>query len=90
MRRIHSLGSARQLQQLLRRFANQRLEGVSIHEGLADRETIASLRDIAEVIMAWPVSHPDRARALVGLGIDALITDDAPVLSRSGILGATT
>ena len=90
VRRVHSVGSARQLRQMLRRFADQRLEGVSIHERLVDRETIASLREIAELIMAWPVNQPERARALLGLGIDALITDDVSVLSRSGVLGATT
>lgn len=75
---------------MLRRFSDQRLEGVSIHERLVDRESIASLREIAEVIMTWPVNQPDRARALLGLGIDALITDDASALSRSGVLGATS
>lgn len=89
VRRVHSVGNARQLRQMRRRFADQRLEGVSIHERLVDRETMASLREIAEVIMAWPVNQPERARALLGLGIDALITDDAPALSRSGVLGAT-
>jgi hypothetical protein len=90
VRRVHSVGSARQLRRMLRRFSDQRLQGVSIHERLADRETIASLREIAEVVMAWPVNQPERARALLGLGIDALITDDASALSRSGILGAGT
>lgn len=90
VRRVHSVGSARQLRQVLRRFGDQRLEGVSIHERLVDSETITSLRGIAEIIMAWPVNQPERARALLGLGIDALITDDASALSRSGILGATS
>jgi glycerophosphoryl diester phosphodiesterase len=90
VRRVHSVGSPRQLRHMLRRFADERLEGVSIHERLVDRETIASLREIADVIMAWPVNQPERARALLGLGIDALITDDASALSRAGVLGATT
>jgi glycerophosphoryl diester phosphodiesterase len=86
VRRIHSVGNARQLRQMLRRFASQRLEGVSIHERLADSETMASLREIADVIMAWPVNEPERARTLLRLGVAGLITDRAAELSRAGIL----
>jgi glycerophosphoryl diester phosphodiesterase len=86
VRRIHSVGNARQLRQMLRRFTSQRLEGVSIHERLADSETMASLREIADVIMAWPVNEPERARALLRLGVAGLITDRAAELARAGIL----
>jgi glycerophosphoryl diester phosphodiesterase len=90
VRCIHSVGNARQLRELLRRFANQRLEGVSIHERLADRETMAALGEIADVIMAWPVNEPERARALLRLGVAGLITDRAAAMSRALALGPTT
>jgi glycerophosphoryl diester phosphodiesterase len=90
VRRIHSVGNARQLREVLRRFAGQRLEGISIHERLADRETMASLREIADLVMAWPVNDPERARALLRLGVAGLITDEAAVLSRAGVLEAAT
>jgi glycerophosphoryl diester phosphodiesterase len=86
VRRVHSVGNARQLRQVLRRFAQQRLEGVSIHERLVDKETVASLREIADVILAWPVNEPERARALLRLGVVGLISDDVAALSRAGIL----
>lgn len=89
VRRVHSVGSARQLRQVLRRFARQRLEGVSIHERLVDRETVASLREIADVIMAWPVNEPERARALLQLGVAGLISDDVAALARAGVLEPT-
>jgi glycerophosphoryl diester phosphodiesterase len=90
VRRIYSVGSARQLRELLRRFGNGRLEGVSIHERLADRGTVAALGEIADVIMAWPVNEPERARALLRLGVAGLITDRAAAMSRALALGPTT
>jgi hypothetical protein len=89
VRRVHSVGNARQLRRLLQRFADQRLDGVSIHERLLDAESTASLRRIADVVMTWPVNRPERARELLGLGVDGLITDDAGAIRRSGVLGAT-
>jgi glycerophosphoryl diester phosphodiesterase len=88
VRRVHSVGSARQLREMLRRFGQQRIEGVSIHERLVDKTSIASLREIADVIMTWPVNRPEQARTLLGLGVDGLITDDVAGLSRAGVLGA--
>ena len=81
VRRMHSVGSARQLRLVLRRFAHQRLDGVSIHERLVDKASIASLREIADVIMTWPVNRPEHARALLGLGVDGLISDEVAALS---------
>jgi glycerophosphoryl diester phosphodiesterase len=86
VRRVYSIGSGRQVRFALRRFANQALEGVSIHERLADRETIEALREIADVVMAWPVNEAARARSLLRLGVDGLITDDAAALSRARVL----
>jgi glycerophosphoryl diester phosphodiesterase len=90
VRRVHSVGSARQLREVLRCFAHERIEGVSIHERLLDKASVDSLREVADVIMTWPVNRPDRARALLGLGVDGLITDDVAGLSGAGVLGATT
>jgi len=88
VRRVHSVGSARQLQRLRRRFAGRRVDGVSIHEQLLDRDSVASLRALADVIMTWPVNRPERARELLRLGIDGLITDDVVGLANAGVLEA--
>jgi glycerophosphoryl diester phosphodiesterase len=90
VRRVHSVGSARQLRRLLARFAGDRLDGVSIHERLLDAESVSSLRAVAEIVMTWPVNRPERARELIGLGVHGLITDDADGIARAGVLGATT
>ncbi|HEU0335812.1 MAG TPA: hypothetical protein VFR43_04615 [Gaiellaceae bacterium] len=76
VRRIHSVGTARQLQLLLRRYAGTRLEGVSIHERLLDAASAAALRNLADEIFTWPVNRPERATELLGLGVTGLITDD--------------
>ena len=90
VRRVHSVGNARQLRRLLDRFTGRRLDGISIHEDLLDRESVTSLRAVADVIMTWPVNRPERARELLGLGIDGLITDDVAGLASAGLLEATT
>lgn len=90
VRSVHSVGSTRQLRELLRRFAGDQLEGVSIHERLLDADSAAALRAIAKTIMTWPVNRPERARELLGLGVDGLITDDAAAISSAKVLGATT
>ena len=90
VRRVHSVGSRRQLRRLLRRVGEGRLDGVSIHHNLLDRESIASLRAAAGTIMTWPVNHPERARELLTLGVDGLITDDARRLAAAGVLEATS
>jgi glycerophosphoryl diester phosphodiesterase len=88
VRRIHSVGSERQLRRLLQRVEEGRLEGISIHEKLLHRESIDSLRAVADVVMTWPVNQPERARELLRLGVHGLITDDAGLLAREQVLEA--
>lgn len=76
VRRIHSVGSSRQLARLLERYQGSRLDGVSIHERLLDGHAVRALRELADVVMTWPVNAPERARELLRLGVDGLITDD--------------
>jgi len=90
VRRVHSIGNDDELRRFLDLFAAERLEGVSVHERLLGPESVASLRAIAEVLMTWPVNAPLRARELVRLGVDGLITDDVAGLSRPEVLRATT
>jgi len=89
VRRVHSIGTEEELRTFLERFASERLEGVSIHERLLGPESVASLRSIADVLMTWPVNAPSRARELVRLGVDGLITDDVAGLARHEVLRAT-
>lgn len=74
VRRVHSVGSARQLQRLLRRF--DRVDGVSVHERLLDPATAAELRARAALVLTWPVNTAARGRELAALGIDGLISDE--------------
>ena len=72
---MHSVGSARQLRRLRRQAAGTRLDGISIHERLLDSRTVHELRELAELIMTWPVNTRERARELVACGVDGLISD---------------
>jgi hypothetical protein len=75
VRTIHSVGSARQLQKLLSHVHGRRLQGISIHERLLDPATVAELRDVADLVLTWPANAVGRARELVAMGVDGLITD---------------
>ena len=88
VRRVYSIGTARQLRRLLDRFDGRRLDGVSVHERLLNRASVGALGAIAETIMTWPVNRPERARELLALGVHALITDDSARIAGLGAAGA--
>ncbi len=81
MRRIASVGSRRQLRAMLTRFADTGVDGVSIHERLLDARSVAELRGVASLVLTWPVNAPARARELLRLGVDALISDEARLIA---------
>ena len=73
---VYSVGTRRELARLRRRFGHRRLDGVSIHERLVDASTATQLRQLAAVLMSWPVNTVQRGRELAALGVDGLITDN--------------
>lgn len=83
VRVVHSVGGARGLAALRRRFEGQRLAGVSIHRKLLDPDVVADLRRRAAIVMTWPVSSAEEARTLAGWGVDGLITDRFEELAGS-------
>lgn len=82
VRRLHSVGTAGQLRALLRQFAGEKLDGVTIHERLLDSAAVEELRRVAAVVMTWPVNDHTRASDLIGLGIDGLISDKPEAISE--------
>ncbi len=88
VRRVHSVGSRRQLGRLLARRHDDRLDGVSIHERLLDERVVAELRAVADTVMTWPVNSPERARELLAIGVHGLISDSVdtivPTLAVAG------
>ncbi len=75
VRTVHSAGNARQLRALLRLGRGRRLQGISVHERLLDPATVAEIRGVADLVMTWPANAAGRARELVAMGVDGLITD---------------
>ena len=80
VRRIHSVGSSRQLRRLRRQAAGSRIDGISIHERLLDSRTVRELGEFAELVMTWPVNTRERARELIACGVDGLISDRPALL----------
>lgn len=75
VRRFASVGSRRQLRRLLERYEGTGVDGVSIHERLLDARVVAELRAVAGLVLTWPVNVPGRARDLLRMGVDGLISD---------------
>jgi glycerophosphoryl diester phosphodiesterase len=78
----------RQLRTLLRRHAQTRLDGIAVHERmLVGDAVVADIRRVADLVFGWPVNTPARARALLDLKVDGLISDRvehiAPVVSAT-------
>jgi glycerophosphoryl diester phosphodiesterase len=81
IRAVHSVGSARQLRALHRRFAGVRLQGVSVHRSLLDADAVRHLRSRADIVMSWPVNTIEHANALAGWGVHGLISDAPGLLA---------
>ena len=81
VRRLASARSPRQVRALLHRFADTGVDGVSVHERLLDARAVAELRTVAGMVLTWPVNAPARARELMGIGVDGLISDHAALIS---------
>ena len=81
VRRFASVGSRRQIPNLLRRFGETGVDGVSIHERLLDARVVADLRSVAGLVLTWPVNVPGRAHELMRMGVDGLISDHAGVIA---------
>jgi hypothetical protein len=82
VRVVHSVGGARRLDELRRRFDGGRLAGISIHRRLLDAATVRDLRERAELLMSWPVEDAPQARMLAGWGVQGLITSRFGELAR--------
>jgi glycerophosphoryl diester phosphodiesterase len=54
--------------------------GVVVHERLLDDGSLARLRATEPIVVAWGVTDRDRARELIGRGIDGLILDDLDLI----------
>ncbi len=81
VRRFASAGTRRQVRALIERFAGRRVDGVSVHERLLDARAVAELRSVADLVLTWPVNAPSRARELVAMGVDGLISDRAGLIA---------
>jgi glycerophosphoryl diester phosphodiesterase len=81
VRRIYSVGTARQLRALIRATSTRRIEGVSIHERLLDFAAVTELRRVTGIVMTWPVNDLTRAAELARLGVDGLISDRPGAIS---------
>ena len=65
---------------LLKRYAARDLWP---HESLVDEAMVESVRACGGRIVAWTVNDVTRARALASLGVDALCSDDVPLIGRA-------
>jgi hypothetical protein len=81
VRRFASAGSRRQVRALLRRYAGGGIDGVAVHERLLDERAVGELRSVAGLVLSWPVNVPARARELVTMGVDGLISDRARLIA---------
>lgn len=84
VRPVLSARNVRELTSLRRRLAGNGPApyGVSLHVSLLDREEVADLRTRVEVVMTWPVNNLDLLDRVVGLGANAIISDEPDVLRR--------
>jgi glycerophosphoryl diester phosphodiesterase len=85
VRLVHSVGNARQLARLRRRLDGRRIQGISIHERLLDSRRAHELREVADLVLTWPVNTVERARELGSWGVDGLISDRPDVVRAEAL-----
>ncbi len=87
VRVVYSVGSRRQLRDILRLGDGRRLHGISIHERFLDPPTVTELRRRADVVLSWPANTLARARELAAFGVDGLITEQLDLGEKLGLSG---
>jgi glycerophosphoryl diester phosphodiesterase len=76
VRAVHSVGTVRQLRALRHRYADERLQGISIHRELLDAATVEDLLGRTELLLTWPVEDPVDACRLGAWGVHGVISRD--------------
>ncbi len=56
--------------------------GVSVHRSLIDREVVAELHGVVEVVMTWPVNDVATLEAVLEAGVSGVISDEPDVLKE--------
>lgn len=80
VRTLRSVGSARQ-RWLVERLPVGAVDGVVMHERLADPDRVAALRRRYATVIVWAIEDLDRARAVIAAGVDGIIADDLALLA---------
>lgn len=73
--------SARQLSLLMRRCDTDPLDGVAVAADLLDARSVAALRAMTDLLLAWPVDSPAESERLRSLGVTGLISDRPGLVS---------
>lgn len=54
--------------------------GVSVHRSLLTASLVAELRESVEVVMSWPINDDHALDAVLAMGVNGVISDEAAVL----------
>lgn len=81
-RRVHSIGTQRELRSAWVRLAERPGEGVSVHRRLLTRDVVRRLRDLSPLVMTWPVNSRATLDHVLDLGVNGVISDDLDLLAR--------
>jgi glycerophosphoryl diester phosphodiesterase len=82
--RVGSAGRPPDLARLVRHAAARPIDGASLHLRLLERELLRPLRELAPLLMSWPVNHRSEADRALALGVAGLIGDDLALLAELG------
>lgn len=80
VRVVHSTRTLAELTRLEHHLSTHPTWGVSVHRSLLTKDRVTALRRRAEIVMTWPVNDLQEYDDVVGLGVNAVISDDLAVL----------
>ncbi|MDP9469484.1 MAG: glycerophosphodiester phosphodiesterase [Chloroflexota bacterium] len=79
---VHSVGNRRQAAAVLPRLVRHPRPAVSIHERLLTMAVVRAFKERGASIITWPVNTAAQVDKVTGLGVDGVISDELPLLSR--------
>lgn len=81
VRVVHSTRTTAELARLDARLAVHATWGVSVHRELLTAARVRWLKERADVVMTWPIDTTAAYDEVVGLGVNAVISNDLAVLA---------
>ena len=86
---FHSIGTRGQLERVRPLLDLRENDAVCVKYTLLDGPTVASLKQQVSMVSTWGINDTERLRHAIDWGVDAIITDEEPIMRQAAARTAT-